>query len=119
MQSLRIRSARNILVVSAFVLLSSAALCGCSAISVPDPDDVFQHPLGTESIKIGMTKQQVESIWGKPDSIKIVEDKSKWQAKREIWTYSARYGSIPVDAGYLSKTKKLYFDGENLTEIGD
>ncbi|MFA6142224.1 MAG: outer membrane protein assembly factor BamE [Candidatus Omnitrophota bacterium] len=121
MQSLRIRirSIRSGILVSAILLLSCAVLCGCSAISVPDADDVLQHPLGTESIKIGMTKQQVESIWGKPDSVKTVEDKEKWQNKREVWTYSAQYRSIPLDAGYLSKTKKLYFDGENLTEIGD
>jgi len=119
MQSLRIKLTGSHIAVCAFVLLSCAVLCGCSAISIPDADDVLQHPLGTESIKIGMTKQQVESIWGKPSSIKTMENKEKWQNKREVWTYSAQYGSIPVDAGYLSKTKKLYFDGENLTEIGD
>jgi hypothetical protein len=26
---------------------------------------------------------------------------------------------VPVDADYLSKTKRLYFDGDNLTTIGD
>ncbi len=94
-------------------------LCGCSAITVPNPEDVISHPLGTESIKIGMSKQQVESLWGKPDDIRMVEDKEKWKSPREVWTYRAQYGAIPVDAGYLSKTKKLYFDGDNLTEIGD
>lgn len=94
-------------------------LLGCSAITLPDPEEVIRHPLGTETIKIGMTKQRVESIWGKPDSIKIVEGKDKWQGERQVWTYSAEFGSIPVDAGYLSKTKKLYFDGDNLTEIGE
>jgi hypothetical protein len=101
------------------LLLSVLILCGCSAIIIPDPKDVLDHPLGTESIKIGMTRQQVESIWGKPDSIRIVENQKKWQGSREVWTYRAQYGSIPVDAGYLSKTKKLYFDGDNLTEIGE
>ena len=96
-----------------------ALLCGCSAIEVPNPTDVINHPLGTESIKIGMTKHQVESIWGKPDSVNTVENKEKWQGSREVWIYRAQYGNIPVDAGYLSKTKKLYFDGDNLTEIGE
>lgn len=94
-------------------------LCGCSAIEVPSAEDVLKHPLGTESIKIGMSKQQVESIWGKPDDIRTVDNKEKYHGRREVWTYHAQYGSIPVDAGYLSKTKKLYFDGENLTEIGE
>ncbi|GAG27063.1 unnamed protein product, partial [marine sediment metagenome] len=30
---------------------------------------------------------------------------------------SAKYSAIPLDADYLSKTKKLYFDGEYLTNI--
>lgn len=101
-----------------FFLLSGAlALAGCSAISVPTPNDVINHPLGTESIKIGMTKQQVESIWGKPNQVQTVEDKKRWNGPREMWLYNAQYNVIPVDAGYLSKTKKLYFDGENLTDI--
>lgn len=99
------------------ILAGLIALCGCSAIEVPSAEDVISHPLGTESIKIGMTKQQVESIWGKPTDIKTVEDKKRWDGPREVWIYSAQYTSIPVDAGYLSKTKRLYFDGQNLTEI--
>ena len=92
-------------------------ICGCNTLTIPSPDEIIKKPLGTESVKIGMTKDQVESIWGKPDQITTVEDKKKWSAPREVWTYNAHYGAIPVDAGYLSKTQKLFFDGENLTEI--
>ena len=101
------------------ILISSVFFYGCSAIIIPNPEDVVKHPLGTESIKIGMTKEQVESIWGKPSQVKAVEDKAKWQGTREVWIYHAQYGAIPVDAGYLSNTKKLYFDGNNLTDIGE
>ena len=101
------------------ILISSVFFYGCSAIIIPNPEDVVKHPLGTESIKIGMTKEQVESIWGKPSQIKMVENKEKWQGSREVWIYRAQYSSIPVDAGYLSSTKKLYFDGNNLTDIGE
>lgn len=94
-------------------------ILGCGAIEIPAPDDIIKKPLGTESIKLGMTKSQVESLWGKPDEVKTVEDKEKWSGQRDVWIYRAKYGAIPVDAGYLSQTKKLYFDGENLTEIGD
>jgi hypothetical protein len=102
--------------VCAFLLIA-----GCSAIDVPNPGEVIRHPLGTESVKLGMTKQQVEELWGKPSEKKTVENKEKWQGGgvREVWIYRAQYSSIPVDAGYLSKTKKLYFDGENLTDIGE
>jgi len=108
---------RKIIVYAAIFALAS--IYGCSAIQVPDAEDVISHPLGTESIKIGMSKQEVESIWGKPNDIRMAENKEKWQGTREVWIYRAQYGSIPVDAGYLSKTKKLYFDGNNLTEIGE
>ena len=101
----------------AMLLLS---FTGCSVIeNIPSPEEIIEHPLGTESIKIGMTKKQVESIWGKPDEIRMVEDKDKWSGAREMWVYRAQYGAIPVDAGYLSKSKKLYFDGDNLTSIGE
>ena len=103
----------------AVIILAAAILFGCSAIIIPKPEEVVKHPLGTESIKVGMTKDQVESLWGKPSQVKMVEDKQKWQGSREVWIYRAQYGSIPVDAGYLSTTKKLYFDGNNLTDIGE
>lgn len=102
-----------------FIILISLTLSGCAGIEPPNPEDVVKHPLGTESLKIGMTKQEVESIWGKPDEVNIIEDRDKWKGPREAWTYRAQYGAIPVDAGYLSKTKKLYFDGDNLTNIGE
>lgn len=109
----------RIIIWSVFLSLASVLAYGCSAITIPNPEEVIRHPLGTESIKIGMTKSEVESQWGKPNEIKTVESTDKWKTSREVWIYRAQYGSIPVDAGYLSKTKKLYFDGNNLTEIGE
>lgn len=100
-----------------FLLLVS--IYGCAGIEPPRPEDVVRHPLGTESIKIGMSKEEVESLWGKPDDITAVQDKEKWKETREVWVYRAQYTAVPVDAGYLSKTKKLYFDGNNLTNISD
>lgn len=95
------------------------ALCGCSTLAIPTPEQIVSKPLGTESVRVGMSKDQVASIWGRPDHISTVENKQKWSSPREVWTYTAHYGAIPVDAGYLSKTQKLYFDGDNLTEISD
>ncbi|MFH1594742.1 MAG: hypothetical protein ABID09_08625 [Candidatus Omnitrophota bacterium] len=92
-------------------------LTGCADIAPPSPQDIIRRPLGTSSVKIGMTKSQVRNIWGEPAQINVVTDKERWGAERVEWVYVGRYGSIPVDAGYLSKTKKLYFDGDNLTNI--
>lgn len=102
-----------------FVALFAMTLCGCAGIEAVNPDEVIRHPLGTESVKIGMSRQQVEELWGKPDYVTTAEDKDKWKGSREVWVYSAKYTAIPVDAGYLSKSKKLYFDGDNLTNISD
>ncbi|MDD5440137.1 MAG: hypothetical protein PHS37_08130 [Candidatus Omnitrophica bacterium] len=104
---------RSILIVGLMALF----MAGCSTLeAVPNPTDVISKPLGTESIKIGMTKDEVKDQWGEPDSI-TTEEIKETKRVREVWTYHARYTSLPVDAGYLSKTQKLYFDGNNLTDI--
>jgi len=105
----------------AYLFLSLALLSlvfyGCSAVTVPNPEEVLSTPLGTESVKIGMSKNQVESLWGKPDSTRIVEDPKRWQSPREVWTYNSRMSGMSINAGYLTNTRALYFDGDNLTSI--
>lgn len=99
------------------------ALCmmfmyGCSVIEeVPTPDKILKTPLGTDSVKVGMTKEQVKSIWGDPDFINFEEDKEA-KRSREVWTYRPKV-DVPVNADYLYKTRKLYFDGTSLTKISD
>jgi hypothetical protein len=36
---------------------------------------------------------------------------------REEWVYRARVSDIPINKNYFSKTRRLYFDGNNLTSI--
>ncbi|UCD55579.1 MAG: hypothetical protein JSV93_01920 [Candidatus Omnitrophota bacterium] len=92
-------------------------LSGCADITPPTPKDIIKHPLGSDSVKIGMTKGKVIQRWGEPDQINYVEDKEKWGGAREEWTYVGRYSAIPINKNYLYKTRKLYFDGESLTNI--
>jgi hypothetical protein len=101
----------------ALPIVLAVLFTGCSAIEIPTPSDIMKSPLGTESIKIGMSRQQVEALWGKPDDVTMVEDKKRWPDRREMWIYRANYGAIPVNAGYLSDTRRLYFDGNSLVEI--
>lgn len=110
---------RSLWMVIVFIAMAMTFLSGCSIIEPVSPDNVMKRPLGAESVKVGMTKNQVESLWGKPDSISTMDDANKWKGSREVWVYYGRSGSIPIDADYLSKTKKLYFDGENLTNISE
>ena len=90
---------------------------GCADIEPPMPKDIITRPLGPDSVKIGMTKDKVKELWGEPDQINYVEDEKKWGGSREEWVYTGKLSMIPVDADYLSKTKKLYFDGNHLTNI--
>lgn len=91
--------------------------CGCTLIeTIPNPKDVLKEPLGKPSLRPGMSKQLVESKWGKPDEIRMVEDPKRWASSREMWVYHGQTG-LPIDADYLSRTRKIYFDGNNLTDI--
>jgi hypothetical protein len=91
---------------------------GCAGIEPPTPVEVISHPLGTEPLRIGMTKEHVVSIWGKPDAInKIGVSKGVGGTSREEWVYYSRYSGIPIDGGYLSKAKHLYFDGNHLVRF--
>lgn len=102
-------------IAAAFVLAAFAY--GCSMIeTIPTPEEVMKYPLGKTTLRVGMTKQEVESKWGKPDSTSMVENEKRWPEPREMWVYYPQTSSIPIDADYLSKTRKLYFDGNYLTD---
>ncbi len=90
---------------------------GCAGIEPPNPQDIIRQPLGQDGLRPGMTKNEVIAIWGEPDTINkdiTLEPSGKI---REEWIYHARYEGIPVDKQYFSKTKYLYFDGNNLTDF--
>jgi len=95
------------------------SLYGCADITPPTPEDIIRRPLGTDSVKVGMTQNQVKELWGGPDQVNYIENEEKWGGSRVEWVYFGRVSALPVDAGYLSKTKKLYFDGKNLTNIAE
>ena len=94
------------------------SVSGCADIAPPTPQEIISKPLGSGSIRRGMSKEEVKDLWGEPSQINYgVKNKNLWEGEREEWVYVARYSNIPLDAGYLSKTKKLYFDGDSLTNI--
>ncbi len=102
------------------LLLSLQVLCGCAGIDPMDaPKTIIKNPLGTDHIRIGMTKQEIVSVWGEPDQVNILEPADEWQTIREEWVYLGRYTKIPLDKSYLFKTKYLIFDGNNLVCVGD
>ena len=109
-------SSKGFMVLIAVFVLAVFAY-GCSMLeSIPGPGEVMKYPLGKTTLRIGMTKQEVEFKWGKPDSISTIEDKKRWPNPREMWVYQPQTSSIPIVADYLSKIRKLYFDGNYLTD---
>lgn len=100
--------------------IAAIFLSGCAEINLFEaPSEVLKHPLGTDPIKVGMSKDEVASIWGEPDQINALKSADEWQTPREEWVYKGRYSKIPVDRGYLFKSKYLIFDGNNLVCIGN
>lgn len=97
------------------LLIGMIYLAGCAGIEGPTPESILKHPLGT-MLRAGLTKDQILAQWGEPD-LKEYDDTDKWGNAKEKWTYYARYGEVPVNAGYLSMTQYLYFDGKYLVKF--
>lgn len=102
-----------------FLLIIS--ISGCAEINPFEVSgEVLNHPLGTESIGIGSTKEQVIKEWGKPDIVNKLGAQDRTGTEKEEWIYKARrITPIAIDAGYLSNNKYLYFDGSHLTLISN
>ncbi|MFH1305293.1 MAG: hypothetical protein ABIH74_02685 [Candidatus Omnitrophota bacterium] len=91
-------------------------LAGCADVTLPPAKKFFKDPLGTGSLKLGMSKNQVASIYGEPNTKRMVTA-PEWSEPREEWLYRAAYSTLPVNVGFLAADMYLYFDGENLTNI--
>lgn len=100
------------------IILTATAvfLTGCAIIHPIKPEETLTHPLGTDSLKVGMTKEQVKSLLGEPDVITPLErSQDMLSTEREEWVYQGRYSDLPLHADYFGKTLHLIFDGNNLT----
>ena len=98
------------------MLIVVPLLLGCAITQPIRPQEALIHPLGTDSLKIGMTKEQVKVLLGEPDTITPVErSKDILGTEREEWIYHGRYSDLPVNADYFGKTLYLIFEGNNLT----
>ncbi len=110
----------QIILIILVIFAPALYLAGCAEFNIFDaPSVVLKHPLGTDSVKIGMSKSEVKSRWGDPDQINPLDPTDSWATAREEWVYVGRYTKVPLDRSYLFKTKKLTFDGNNLVHIQD
>jgi len=99
-------------------LIGLLGTMGCSMMEPISPDALLTHPLGTDPISPGMSKDEFRDIWGEPDLIRnLGETKDAGQTQKEEWIYYGRVRNLPVNYGYLARTIHAYFDGNNLTSI--
>ncbi len=96
--------------------LSCLFLAGCADVEIPKTRQLLKQPLGEGSLKVGMNRDRVVSVYGEPD-MKGTVISDKWAHPREEWIYRARISGLPVGAGHLAEDLYLYFDDENLTNI--
>ena len=101
--------------VAASVLIS-LFFVGCADITLPNAKEMLKDPLGEGSLRVGMTKDKVVSVYGESDAKRVVISKA-WGSSRDEWMYKGRYSTFPVNAGYFSEDLYLYFDGGNLTNM--
>ena len=105
-------SLRGLLAMTAVLFFS---LAGCSEIKTPTVAEVMTHPLGTAApFTRGTLKAKVLQDWGKPDVV-IPHGTDELGNMREEWIYHGRMQSLPIDYEYVSRTKHLFFEGNNLT----
>jgi len=105
-----------------FILFMAAmVLSGCAEIDpFETPGKVIMNPLGNESIRVGMSKEEVISKWGEPDLINPQPAVDASRSKAEEWVYKAKkFTPVPLDSGYLNKNMYLYFDGNNLVKLSE
>ena len=102
--------------IAIIVMIATLALAGCALFhSIKPGETIINNPIGTDSIKIGMTKEQVKSLMGEPDAV-VYKGTTKdiLSSGIEEWTYRSHYSDMPLKADYFGKTQTLAFDGDNL-----
>ncbi len=99
---------------SASFLVIMILLCGCGDTQMPTARQALERPFGTgDPFTKGATKAEVLDAWGQPAYIKFL-GVDEIGNTREEWIYKGWIGSIPVDQEYLSRGKRLCFEGDNM-----
>ncbi|MBI1883018.1 MAG: hypothetical protein HYS08_02295 [Chlamydiae bacterium] len=91
-------------------------MAGCSDFEDPTKKISLETVVGGgPSLKLGMTKDEVKASWGNPDNVKATGE-NRWGAPREEWTYHAWFPVVPVNYKYVSKGRRLFFEGDALVK---
>jgi len=102
------------------LLAAFLALAGCASQSQLS-DDAASFD-GQKMPKIGQTKQEVESVWGKPDRSRVNSDGSsaelfvpdKWKFAAPFYGMAARVHALVVKFGSDGRVKSWQLDYQNM-----
>lgn len=101
--------------ISVLFLFLLTTLAACGEIQAPTARQALTHPFGTGApFTLGTSKEEVLEDWGPPDH-KIHHGVDELGNVREEWIYRGRMENLPIDYEYMSRTKHLFFEGNNLT----
>lgn len=106
----------GMLLHAAYFLLLTTILMGCAEIKPPGPKEIMRQPLGESPLRVGMTKEKIKSLWGKPDIVRVLGSDAQGMMKEE-WIYRGRYPNLPINIDFLSETQSLLFDGDHLVKF--
>jgi outer membrane protein assembly factor BamE (lipoprotein component of BamABCDE complex) len=94
-------------------------LQGCSDFESPTKGLSVESVVGGgASLVKGMSKDEVFEKWGRPSDKKHMGE-TRWGAPIERWTYYAWLPSAPVNYRYVSKGRRLFFEGDALVSWED
>ena len=100
---------RTVLCVSLVSFLSA-----CGEIHTPTARQAITHPFGTAApFTRGTSKAEILEEWGPPDHISQ-HGIDELGNLCEEWIYRGRLQGLPIDVEYVSRTKHLFFEGNNL-----
>ena len=100
--------------VSFFLLMQMLMSQGCSEMQVPTARQAMTHPFGTgDAFTRGTSKAEILEAWGPPDHV-IPQGVDELGNVREEWIYRGRVETLPIDYEYVSRTKHLFFEGNNM-----
>jgi hypothetical protein len=102
------------------LFLALLALAGCASQSQQASDPASFD--GQKMPKVGQTKQEVESVWGKPDRTRLNSDGSsadlfvpdKWKFAAPFYGMAARVHALVVKFGPDSRVKSWQLDYQNM-----
>jgi len=80
----------------------------------PTAEEAMRHPFGTGApFTLGTTKAEILDWWGHPATV-IPMGVDELGNIKEEWIYTGMLPGLPIDQEYISRTKHLYFEGNNL-----